>query len=838
MAAPPRGQASPLAASSSAGRDGGDSSRRERERVLAWGLLCQGRVRVQTNFLIAAGLLCGPLFVTSPGPTLLAAGSVLLLSWRTLAGRAGVALLLLAVSAWRADRCVERYRGMHDGMRERLAAPERCFVEGRVAASPTWRGDSLSFLAVIDSGRCERHPLPSGVRVRLYGGPANLGRGDQFEAVAQLGIVRLFRNFDLPDPYVRRASDGVLVSGGVLTLDVRTRASGPLAWIDAGRAHVRKRITATFAPAVVGMAKALVLGENDLSEHEDEAFKASGLAHLLAVSGTHLVFAVLSIVAAAHFLLVRIPVLSERWNVGRVSSLTGAALALLYADFAGGSGSAWRAAWMLAAALLAKALDREVNATQAVCWSIGIGWLHDGLVVFDLSFMLSLAATFGLLSFGRRWATVVQRSGTPRPLRLAALGLLATLASMLPCAPILAVLSSRLTLLGIAANVLAAPFGETVALPLCLVHTLLSPFPLLEQGTAWVASGALIVVRQLALATASTRGLGLELPLPTDWQLALLGVVSMGCWAVKHACPVRSCVPVAITALVGLVAWAGLEWAAAAVGQPTGRLRFTALDVGQGDSALIDLPDGKLMLVDGGGFVGSPVDPGERVILPTLRARRRDRIDVVVLSHPHPDHFGGLISVLERVQVGELWDTGQGELEGAGPEYARLLSTARERDVLVTRPAELCGRSAFGGAGLRIIAPCPRFTPGRGANDNSLVLRLEFGRRALLLTGDAEEAQEAELARSPSTLRADLLKAGHHGSRTSSSLPLLRRIDADLATVSCGMRNRFGHPHAAALQRLHEAGTRVLRTDLVGAIIWCSDGQQVLVSSVSDVSGR
>src|SRR5690606_3124473 len=124
----------------------------------------------------------------------------------------------------------------------------------------------------------------------------------------------------------------------------------------------------------------------------------------------------------------------------------------------------------------------------------------------------------------------------------------------------------------------------------------------------------------------------------------------------------------------------------------------TALDVGQGDALLVDLPDGSLMLIDGGGFVGSPVDPGRRVLLPILRARRRERLELVVLSHPHPDHFGGLGVVLSDVEVGQLWDTGQGQAEGAGPDYAELLRLARERDVPVTSPAALCGSFSFGGA--------------------------------------------------------------------------------------------------------------------------------------------
>jgi competence protein ComEC len=258
------------------------------------------------------------------------------------------------------------------------------------------------------------------------------------------------------------------------------------------------------------------------------------------------------------------------------------------------------------------------------------------------------------------------------------------------------------------------------------------------------------------------------------------------------------------------------------------------LDVGQGDATLLEFPGGEAMLVDGGGFVGGSLDTGRRVLLPVLRARRRRRLDVVALSHPHPDHFSGLQSLVEQCEVGEFWDTGQGEREGAGPLYAKLLKTLRSRGVRVRRPDELCGQPrTFGGARVEVLGPCPTFVPGRPANDNSLVLRIDHGQRSFLLVGDAEQAQETELLASGASLGADVLKVGHHGSRTSTSPEFLAQVGPRFATLSCGVRNRFGHPDPQTLANLRHAGTLALRLDRMGQVEFVSDGSLLRVRAFS-----
>lgn len=795
-------------------------------------------MRIDAVLLAACAAVGGGVCAVYPLPALLCAAFAFALLHRAASCRALLcAALLFTISAARGAHTIRSFEAQRIALRDAIGPPSRCDVLARVDRSPTWADGSASFVAEVTRAECGERLLPVPFLARLHGGPDALSRQDRLHFIADLAPLQLFRNLDTADPTPTAARHGIVLTGGVLSLEVLEREVGLHALIDRARARARERIVHTFAPSAAGMARALVLGENDLSPDDAQAFQKSGLSHMLAVSGTHLVFAVAALVHALTFLLVRIEPLAARFDVARLASVVGVLLSLIYADFAGGSSSAWRAAFMLSVAFSARAFGRKPLTVRTFGLSGAVFALLDPLCAFDLSFMLSVAATAGLIWIGRPIGERCERIDS-RPLRFLAVSFGTTLSATIPCAPLLALLASGITAAGLVANVLAAPLGESIALPLCLAHLLLSPIPSLERGAALVASGALLIVKRIACWSADASFLALTLPEPNRFQLALLVVAVLG------ACALRS--PgflefgrmrrrwIHAWCALCVLGWGGLEWSTRRAGAPPGVIRASALDVGQGDSNLIDFPNGALMLIDAGGFVGSPVDPGKAVVLPVLRARRRTRVDIVALSHPHPDHFTGLLSALDGLEVGEFWDSGQGEAEGAGPLYAQLLRSLRARGVPIVHPDELCGHPRLlGGAELRLLAPCPSFTPHRGANDNSLVVSVSFGTRRFLLTGDAEHEEEEELlhAYGPE-LRADYLKAGHHGSRTSTSEPFLARVAPALATLSCGVRNRFGHPHAATVERLASHEVRTLRLDRSGGVEVVSDGSTLSARSV------
>jgi competence protein ComEC len=745
------------------------------------------------------GACAGGVVITEPA--LAVAFALALFAGLVWARAFGAAALLTIVFILSATRGHHR-AGAEVQTRERflaLGGPTRCFVRGRVARAPVVHGSTIRVDVEAERVDCDDEAQRGPARVQIHAprALADPGRGDHVEAIATLAPpYRFATEAESATAGIARAA--VDLSGGADDLRVVTSGTGVAHAIDRARAAARARIEATFPEASARFARALVLGEDDLSDEERDAFRRSGLAHLLAVSGMHLVLVVMTLVRVLRGILVRIELLSERLDVACIANAAALVVTWLYADFAGGSGSAVRAAWMCSVALVARAFGRRSTALRCLGLSLLAMAIVDPLVAYDVSFVLSALATMGLLALARPIQAALNLP------RVVGVPLSATVAATIACAPVLATLSPELSVSGVLANVVAVPVGELAALPLCLLHVVLSGMPSAEHGAALAGAGALAVVRAIA-ATFAWRGI--PVPVPTAAQIATLAILAA--FAALGARRRR----LVIGAMVVVV----LEIVARVRGSPRGELRVTFLDVGQGDSALVDLPDGQAILIDGGGLVGTPLDVGARVVVPVLAARRRSELLAVMLSHPHPDHALGLSAVFAQVHARSFWNTG----ERAPPPFTG--------GVPVHGPRALCGTHRLGGATVDVLAPCPSIDPDRSTNDNSFVVRIAYGERAFLFVGDAEREQEGELV--GPRVRADVLKVGHHGSATSSSERFLDAVRPSVAVISCGARNRFGHPNPDTLARLRASGARVLRTDRAGSVTVTTDGRTLKVAT-------
>jgi competence protein ComEC len=303
----------------------------------------------------------------------------------------------------------------------------------------------------------------------------------------------------------------------------------------------------------------------------------------------------------------------------------------------------------------------------------------------------------------------------------------------------------------------------------------------------------------------------------------------------QFAPPIRPLEWAAIVALAALTALVATHPFAPVLSR--GKLEVSVLDVGQGDSIFAAFPDGRTMLIDGGGQPGSEwvggqrsgLDVGEQVVSPYLWSRGIKRLDVVALTHAHHDHLDGLHSVLQNFRVGELW-IGRDEETHA---FEDLLKEAREHGVRVVH--EVSG-SKFDWDGVTgdVLWPADATPVNEASNDDSLVLRLDDGSVRFLLAGDIQKKVEQRLVREDAEIAADFLKVPHHGSKTSSTPDFVAAVSPKVAVVSAGEANPFGHPAPGTVEHYAQAGVRFLRTDHDGAVTALTDGRGLTVTTFAE----
>ncbi len=378
----------------------------------------------------------------------------------------------------------------------------------------------------------------------------------------------------------------------------------------------------------------------------------------------------------------------------------------------------------------------------------------------------------------------------------------------------------RITLFALPVNLLILPL-LTLLLPAALLMLLLL---LVWPAAALVPAAIVTLLLHLSVGLVHLFGsfaLGdFRIPAPLAWQSLIF-------WALLAAAIVlaRGGRWSRRTAWAALILGALAAIAPRPIDHPHDALLVEAIDVGQGDSLLLITPDGKTLLVDGGGFPGGAnqsrhnFDIGEEVVSPALWARGIRHLDAVALSHAHSDHMEGLPAILRNFHPTELWVGNNPPV----PSYEALLDEARDLHVQV-RPLHAQDALSFGDTKIRVFAPFSDYVPGpEPGNNDSLVLHVAYGATSVLLEGDAEAPIEHAMLAEPG-LKSTLLKVGHHGSISSTQADFLAHVAPQCAVISCGLRNRFGHPRPEVLNELQVAGVRTWVTDIDGTTCFRLDG--------------
>ena len=619
-----------------------------------------------------------------------------------------------------------------------------------------------------------------------------------------------------------------------------------------------------------GVLKAMLLGDRSLLDRETTtAFQRVGTYHALVISGLHV-----GVVAAALLFALRLAAVPPLPR-------NGAALLVVvfYALLAGAGLPVVRASWMLGILLVTVLVYRKRAAFNAVAGAAFCFLLYEPDLLYDAGFQMSFLAV-GLIAgiavpvlemtvepYRRAlidiWneerdlhvePEVAQRRVSLRmvlkPLQSIS-GLRKPVLGFLVCGPLraltwlaalclvslvvqvglalpMAAHFHRVTWSGVLANVWVVPL-LFVAVPAGLLGLLADSALVLD-----VALAASQTIVEVVTWHAERMPVDFRTPPPPVWLAAAFGA-ALGLLAIslgrREARNRRLASAGLVMGLLVLIVWHPFPHE-----YSPGRLELTAIDVGQGEALLLVLPDGKTVMVDGGGFpdygrsVRSSFDIGEHVVSPYLWSRSIQKLDVLAVSHSDADHAGGVPALLRNFSVGELW-LARDRLRG---EYSGLERLARQRGAAIVE-LRRDDRRIVGGVEFEVLGPpVAGYRPGGRqitSNDSSLVLQALFGEHRFLLTGDVEERGELELLGANGARRVDVLKVAHHGSRTSSHQAFLERLRPTFGLISAGFRNTYRHPHEQVLNRLAGSGVTVLRTDLDGASTVSSDGWRLYVRS-------
>ena len=704
-----------------------------------------------------------------------------------------------------------------------------------------WDGKTTSVSGVLRAAP-QITPTPEGVRVRylvdvqradtenatggiyIYAAAKSEAEvtarvGDRVEARGRALKIRGYKNPGMMDTERLLRARGVTARlyAGKSGVEITPGPGGFLRLAEDVRAHYRAKMRESMPEADAAAVFAMVFGGYEgLRPELVEAFTATGIVHILSVSGSHITL-----------LAGLVAWLASAFSLRRGFAAVLVAFAVLgYAALSGFVAPAVRAAIMGGLSFFALAAGREYDGRRILV-IVALGMLLiSPLLLYDVSFQLSFAATAGLLCISPRLRDCGLFASLPQTLRDC---LALTLGAQLATLPICAWYFHVVSLSAFVANLVVVPILDLLMAAALFAGLLALVLPVLARMIFAMDSLLFGLSYEVTRALAALPMSRVYLPPVHIYTAALYYAFLLfavqpektrsAVWLRLRALPWRS-----VSVALALLAFG----ASIRTALRPAEMSVHFIDVGQGDAALVVTPRGRAILIDAGGVRDGVFDLGGHVDVPYLLQYGVTSLDAVFLTHAHEDHAAGLAGVLRRLPVQHVLTAAEGL-----PAYqASLGLSAAEMGAASFAAAEEGTRLTLDGVSVDVLFAPEAPKNGRSGNEASNVYRVSYGRASFLFTGDLEKEQEAQLLeKAPDMLRSSVLKVGHHGSKTSTSEPFLAAVSPRWAVISVGAGNRFGHPAQETLDALKGAGTETYRTDKDGAIVFHTDGNSMRVET-------